>query len=236
MKLQAFIFNWRGHEERAVKLQSLLGDVTEVLVINSEDAARCRHPDWIHVGESAYFSAQWNAAIKRFNADVLFHIQADASHPNLPYVLDRAKTFLARADIGVYEPNVDYTDLRYHTDQLRPITRDVYEVPLTDCTCWFIRGDILAEFSPVDLTINRYGWGVPAVVAAKCRLQQRICVRDYTTTVYHPRRRGYPSDAALGQRNAYFRTFGLDDKDALRAVYADFSVARIPISPPLPQT
>jgi hypothetical protein len=228
VNIQAFIFNWRGHAERAAQLETALSPLVDVTVINSEDAAKPDHPRWVHLGETAYFCAQWNAALMRFKSDVLFHIQADASHDDFPGLLGRAHAFLSRPDVGLYEPNVDYTDIRYTRDELRPIATDVLEVPLPDCTCWFIHRAVLETFRPIDLKVNRYGWGVPGVMAAKCRLTQRICVRDYSVTIQHPRRRGYPNDAALQQRNAYFRSFDQEHRDALRTVYADFAAFKAP--------
>jgi hypothetical protein len=85
------------------------------------------------------------------------------------------------------------------------LERQVYDVPLTDCTCWFVAGDVLRRVPVVDVAVNRYGWGIAATVAALARRRGRRCVRDYRFTVRHPRARGYSSVEAARERASYVR-------------------------------
>ena len=49
----------------------------EVMVINTDDSLRARHPHWHHIAKEGYFTDQWNAALEQFDADVFLQIQAD---------------------------------------------------------------------------------------------------------------------------------------------------------------
>jgi hypothetical protein len=203
VRIQAFIFNWRGHEARAAALEAAIRPHAPVLVINSEEDLTEVHPGWIHLGESAYFCAQWNKALELFDADLFFHIQADAHSDDFGDLFARALDLFERYEIGILEPHVDHSDFSFNRRLLRTLEPGLQEVPMTDCTCWFIHGKLLRRLPPIDLALNRFGWGVCGVVAAWCSLDGRLCLRDYTRKIHHPKGRGYSSQLAAGDRVAY---------------------------------
>jgi hypothetical protein len=236
VEIRAFIFNWRGHAERAHRLQRQIGAHIPTLVINSEEGLGEGRAGWVDLDDRAYFSAQWNEAVRRFDGDVLFHVQADATLDDFRPLLDRAVAVFARYPLGVYEPNVDYTSIIYDRRRLRAVEPDLLEVPLTDCTCWFVAGELLRRLPPVDLAVNRFGWGIAAAHAAMARRAGRLCLRDYAFTVVHPRARGYPSPVANAQRLAYTRSLGPTLAAEIELVYAAWRshtrAARLAITPP----
>jgi hypothetical protein len=206
MTFQAFIFNWPGHTAQAAALERQLTDITRVTVINSDDAAVEMYPDWCHLGDSAYFSAQWNAARRLFDADVLFHIQADAACDDFVRLFSRAETAFDQHRAGVFEPNIDYTEFVYDTTRLPAIASELFDVPVTDLTCWFVAGDVVRATPMIDPLINKYGWGLAGTTAALARLRGLRVVRDYSFTIQHPRSRGYASADAIAHRQAYMET------------------------------
>jgi hypothetical protein len=203
MRIQSFVFNWPGHSENAARLAADLAAISTVTVINSDPDVAAAHPGWDHLDSEAYFSAQWNRAVELFDADLFFHVQADARPDNVAAVLARAQQVLAGRSAGVYEPNVDYTFFRYDRGLLREVEPGLFEVPVTDCTCWAIRGSIVRQFQPVDVDVNKFGWGISSVVAALCRLEGASCVRDFRFLVRHPNSRGYATDLASREAVRY---------------------------------
>jgi len=185
MRFEAVIFNWVGHEQRAAALEQQLGALCPVRVVNSESAAEGRHPQWDHVGEDAYFAAQWQRAVEGFDADVMFHVQADVTSPDFAPILDRCREAMARHRCGVYAPNVDYTSWVYDRRRLQRVDADLYEVPQTDCTCWAISRTVLQHAHPVDPVRNKFGWGIDFLVISAARSLQLRTVRDYRYTVDH---------------------------------------------------
>jgi hypothetical protein len=220
VKIQGFIFNWKAHEARAVALERAIRHCIPVTVINSEEPLSSPRDHWVHLGDSAYFSAQWNKAIELFAGDILFHIQADAHCGDFERLFARASCMFQRGDVGVYEPEVNFSGFRYDTSQLRVIDDHVFEVPLIDQTCWFVAGNVVRELPPVDLSANRYGWGISVAVAAVCQLQQKMCVRDYSLSVTHPRRRGYPAEIAGRERDGYLTSLGTQIASEADRLYA----------------
>lgn len=133
----------------------------------------------------------------------------------------RAQRLLLDSSVGVYEPTVTHTDIVYRRSRLQSIGDMLYVVPFTDCTCWFVRRDVLQAVPPVDISINRYGWGISVAIAAACRINNKLCIRDYGIRVHHPRGRGYPAAAALAERTAYFRCLSPSMRAQIRGLYGE---------------
>lgn len=203
MRIEAVIFNWRGHEARAAALERQLGESCRVRIVNSEEPAEARHPHWEHIGESAYFAAQWQQALARFDGDVLLHVQADAASPHFASIVARCRDAMQRLDCGVYAPNVDYTPWTYRRALLTRVDEDLYEVPQTDCTCWAISREVLERAPRPDVARNVYGWGIDFLVIATARALGRRVLRDYRHTIDHVwNGAGYDTVAADRQARA----------------------------------
>jgi hypothetical protein len=147
----------------------------------------------VDLGDDAYFTAQWNAALARRSptADVLFHVQADSFADAVPRIIDRAAALFDRFQWGVFAPNVDYTWHVARTDELEP---GVWTVPMTDSTCWALHRDVVA-MGP-DSFPGQYGWGIDWTYCELSRAIGRPVIRDYTYTVGHPRQRNYRDASA----------------------------------------
>jgi len=204
--MQAFIFTWRGQRQAARALEAQIARVLPVTVISSEGPEIGDGPGWVYLDDTAYFSAQWNRAVELFDDDVLFHIQADASCHRMEDVIAAASRCFSDYRIGVYEPNVDFTECEYDPSRLRAVAPGLYEVPQTDCTCWFIANDIVRALPRIDLSINTYGWGICGAICAIARRSGRLCVRDYNFTIEHPKHRGYSDVVAAEQRYNFMKT------------------------------
>lgn len=229
MRIEAVIFNWRGHERRAAALERQLGELCRVRVVNSEEPAAARHPGWEHVGESAYFAAQWQQALARFDGDVLLHVQADAASPHFDAIVARCRDAMARHDCGVYAPNVDYTAWVYDRARLRRVDHDLYEVPQTDCTCWAISREVLERAPPVDPQRNKYGWGIDFLVIATARALGRRVLRDYRHTVDHGwNGAGYDTAAAEEQALATLASMPPELRDRIAQLRFEAAQCRGP--------
>jgi len=196
VKLQAFIFNWPGEKQRAKDLEALLRPHCETFVINSDESARDLHPQWHHLTSDAFFAAQWNKAVEIFSGDVLVHVQADAWPHDIERILDRCIYYIGERGVGVYAPNLDFTDLEYRRKALTAFDQEVYEVPSTDETCWMISSEVLRRMPLAEPEVNKYGWGMDFVASAVARSIGRKVVRDYRFHVDHPKGRGYNDSQA----------------------------------------
>ena len=169
MRVQGFVFNWPGKKQHAAILEKLFKQHCETTVINSDDSLRLRHPHWQHIGNDAYFTDQWNAALDRFDADVFVHIQADVWPEKVGLVVAEAVRYIRDFGVGVYAPNVDFNAHVYHRNTLAKLDKGVYEVPATDCCFWAIAGEVIRNTPRVDPRTNKLSWGIEYMVGAVTR-------------------------------------------------------------------
>ena len=202
MKVQAFIFNWPGRKQHALKLEAMFRPHCAVEVINSDDSLRTLYPHWHHIGNDAYFTDQWNAAVARFDADVFLHIQADVWPDKFDLMLSECIKCLTDLGVGIYAPNVDFNPHVFPASSLPRLSDGIYEVPATDCSFWAISADVIRNTPPVDAEINRLGWGIEYLVGTVCKRRSLKIVRDYRFIAAHPRSRGYDNARALREWNA----------------------------------
>lgn len=191
MRMQAFIFNWPGKKQHAARLEAMFRPHCETIVINSDDDLRASHPHWQHVGNDAYFTTQWNAALDRFDGDVFVHIQADVWPVKVGAMLQEARNYLSNFGVGVYAPDVDFNAHYYRKKDLTKLGEGVFEVPATDCCFWAIKGEVVRATPRVDPRINKLGWGIEYMVGAVARARGLKVARDYRFTAGHQKGSGY---------------------------------------------
>ena len=216
MKIQTFIFNWRGQFEKTKeKISQLTALGITPIIINSDEA----HNDvgWVNLGESAYFTDQFLKALDLFDADVLFHIQADASYADWANLIKDAKGAFETYHWGIYAPNVDYTwydSSRTDLDNLQLRDKTMKMVACPDETCWFIHRDIIDEFKnrKIDMSPYKMGWGWDLILPALSFLKRRPVIRDYFHTIDHPQGTNYNKEQAEIEMQNLFNSMTDDVK------------------------
>lgn len=207
MRIQAFIFNWPGRKQHAAELEASFEKLCEVRVINSDDGLRARHPHWQHIGSDGYFTAQWNAAVERFDGDIFLHIQADIWPGDLRQMLGECVKQMTSYGVGVYAPNLDFNPHVFRPESLVRVSEGVYEVPTTDCSFWAISDEVIRNVPKIDPKVNKFGWGVDLLVAAVAKRRGLKVARDYRFTAAHMKSRGYDTAEASNQWQALKNSF-----------------------------
>jgi len=192
LQYKIFIFNWVGQEHNVVfKIKQFNEIGYDPIIINSDDSLIHKYPNWIHIGEQAYFTEQFNNAVKLFDADIMFHIQGDASYSMWDSLIKDASRHYNKYKYGIYAPNIYYTDWRAGEVNIKLIEDRLWEVSNTDCTCWFIHKNIINRYENIDISQNKFGWGIDLYLVHLSKLQNRIVLRDYNHTISHPKGTNY---------------------------------------------
>ena len=221
MKIQTFIFNWRGQYDKTIeKIDQLMAIGVQPVVINSDEEHE--RDDWHNIGEDSYFTAQFLKAIEVFeqgDADVLFHIQADASYENWAPIYADAEKYFEVYNWGIYAPNVDYTwydSSRTDLDAFELDEMNLRMVANTDCTCWFIHKDILQEAKNrgIDFAPYKMGWSFDIVYPAISYTLKRPVIRDYAYTIDHPAGTNYNKDQAEKEMQTLFSKLDAETQKA----------------------
>lgn len=225
MNIQPFIFNWKGQFEKTCeKVIQLEKIFKEVVVINSDDTNE--KPEWVNIGDDCYFTDQFLKSIEIFDADVLFHIQADASYNNFDNLVEDSKKYYNEYEWGVYAPNVDYT---WYTSQntdissLQSLHPNIKMVADPDCTCWFIHKDIIQDFKNrnINMSDQKMGWGIDISICSLSFLRGRPVIRDYNHTVDHPPGTNYNKDIAAKEMSTLWNRLDDDMKESITYIKGD---------------
>ena len=122
-----------------------------------------------------------------------------------------ATTTLNMRRIGIYAPNVDYT---WHVARGRRLWGDYYEVPNTDCTCWFLHPFLVERLRTLPyFSVSNLGWGIDSIFIEEARRQSLLVVRDYGTLVRQPKGTAYSSEKARQQMHALLALYAILPKD-----------------------
>ena len=206
---QAFIFNWYRTSENAKKLQKQFNDLgIETYVINSHEVENDNGlPNWINIGESGYMVQQYAKAKELFNKTYFIEMFADISDVKAELIIERACYVFAKYECGVYAPNINYIFWDFDTNKLPKLEEHLYEVKNPESLFSIIHKDVLAELilNPVKYKI---GWGIDFLVCVLASLQNKLVIRDYITTVRHPRDRGYNDPQAIKEYHEYLNDLG----------------------------
>jgi hypothetical protein len=186
--VQTFIFNWKNQYSNAKFLNINLDNS---IVINSDELYN--NEDWINLGNEAYFTTQFLKAIELFNGDIFFHIQADATYHSWNSILKDAIEDYSKYKWGIYVPNVDYTWFSASKVDISVLSNNRMNVKCGDCTVWMIHKEVIDYFKSLNLDIskNKYGWGVDLIFYAISHLLNKPVIRNYNHTVLHPSNRNY---------------------------------------------
>jgi hypothetical protein len=107
--------------------------------------------------------------------------------------------------IGIYAPNVDYT---WHVARGRRLWAEYYEVPNTDCTCWFLHPALIERLRPLPyFRVSNLGWGIDTIFIEESRRQNLLVARDYSTLVRQPRGTAYNQAEARRQADHLMRLY-----------------------------
>lgn len=95
--------------------------------------------------------------------------------------------------VGTYSP---CSRGRSHQFCKKEFERGLRAVPFTEGFVFLSSLKVLEEFLPVNLDINRYGWGLDIAKGYYTRKNNLLCVIDDGVQVYHPESTGYSNEKA----------------------------------------
>jgi hypothetical protein len=225
MKIQTFIFNWRGQYAKTKhKITQLHQLGIEAIVINSDDLYK--EYGWYNIGEESYFTDQFLKALELFDGDILFHIQGDASYDNWEQLYKDAENAFRETNCGIYAPNVDYTwydSSRTDVDNLDIGIENLKVVANTDCTCWFIHKDVIQEYHNRKLDFSPYkmGWCWDIIFPAMSYIMKRPVLRDYSHTIDHPEGTNYNKEQAEKEMAMMYQSLPEDLQKAFSYIKGD---------------
>ena len=161
-----------------------------------------------------YYSGQWNEALNLLDADVMFIINSDVHVRSFSRLVCKLKTFYEKfgSKAGVYAPNHYWTPWTYNPSLLEDLGNGLKKVPATDSTVWSLTSNIAYKIGPLDLSVNKLGWGIEIVAAYYSYISDRLVIRDYSVKCDHPRSTAYDRGRADREYRNWVNRLGLGQK------------------------
>ena len=202
------ILNYCEHDG-AMAWANRLSPHFDTLILDSGSQPPCPHPLAVHL-DNIYYAGLMNEACRRgreggygwvmvVTSDLLI------SDKHAARLVETMKQIARSTNVGLYQPSTAWKgrslpQSRCHwTGRLR-------------CTNfqegWFhlVRLDLLEKVCPIDLSLNRLGWGIDLALSHYARIGKLLVLVDDRIRVVHPGGSGYNKEEALRQMRAWHAT------------------------------
>ncbi len=209
MNEQSLLITIVNHQcnQNAIALKQGFSRLAETLLIDSgSELGEQEKEAFDQLNENIYYSGLFNqavAALLKSDKKWLLFVASDVKVSNYGIFLQRLLCAMENRNIGVYAPNSSGSNHRQmwckHSGSMRP-------VPFVEGYCFAARRDLLEKIYPVDVAINRMGWGIDVYLGYHAFHQGLLSVVDDRVKVEHPIESGYCSDTARKQRDQWLQT------------------------------
>lgn len=196
----AVIFNHKNNNN-AKYLKGIFSRDMEVVVLDS--GSRDVPDDFIRL-DNIYYSGLFNQAAERIPDDEwVFIITSDIhiDEENYQKMMTRVKDMNG---IGCYSPSLTHYSKCHHF--LKNSGSGLKDVKFCEGFFVLLRSEIIKRIAPVDVSINKYGWGLDVLTGFYCHQIGLRCVIDNDVIISHPSSTGYEVYDASRQMYEYFDT------------------------------
>ena len=212
--IYVYIFSWKKVTPNAVALwKAISPHFPHTHFINCDETVPAESLDVstdriLQLDDSYYYGGQFETALKATPPDKILACVVGDVDPSADWgsIATKAVAAFNTGPVGVYAPNVYYT---WHTAKGTHHWGDLYDVPNTDCTCWFIHPDALRILRRIPLfATSNLGWGIDHICIKEARRQGLLVARDYSTLVRQPQGTAYSNQLAGKQMHILLGLYG----------------------------
>jgi hypothetical protein len=203
------VFN-HEHTAAAFRLREAFGRHAPAVAFDS--GSRLSHDEraqFDRAFENIYYAGLMNEAVAHATSAgfcALLVVCSDVVVDDAGALVERAKQALFASGAGVYAPAMDKSS---HRSMRRQKGHDLRDVAFVEGVCFAARTELLRDLCPVDLRLNRIGWGLDVQLGYSAFAHGLRVVVDDAVEVRHPVESGYAKDDARRQRDAWFRTLSI---------------------------
>lgn len=209
-KILCCILN-HNRNDQAVAWWERLSPHFDTVILDSGSQPPCRHEGALNL-ENVFYSGLMNEAYRlllerdyRWLMIVTSDIEIDAA--NMSKLIAGMQETARTVNVGLYQPSCAlslhgralYQSLCHYTGRVRKVNFQ---------EGWFhlVCREILDEVMPIDLSLNRLGWGIDLVFSHFARIRRMLVLVDDRVRVVHPRGSGYNREAAREQMRRWQAT------------------------------
>lgn len=191
------VFN-HNHNENAIYLMNLFSRRLKVVVLDS-GSKNC--PEQFTQYGNIFYSGLFNEAAKLGDDIMIITSDVSIDEENYDKLVGKLKTL---ENVGCYSPSLT-NHSRCH-DFLRKKGSGLRDVKFVEGFFSLIKKDVLEKIAPIDVSINKLGWGIDIATGFYCSQLGLRCVVDDDVQITHPAGTGYEMYEASTQMYDYFKT------------------------------
>lgn len=204
-KILCCIFNYNDNLN-AAGWADRLSPHFDTLILDSGSNPRCPHPLAVPL-ENVYYSGLMNEAFRRgkdggYGWVMVVTSDLQISEADTPELVKAMKEVSSAVNVGLYQPSTAWKG------RSLPQSRCHWSGRMRSTNFqegWFhlIRIDLMEKVCPIDVTLNRLGWGVDLALSHFARIGGLLVLVDDRIRVVHPGGTGYNKKEALRQMRAW---------------------------------
>ena len=202
------IFNY-NQNAGAIAWAARLHPVFDTVILDSGSSPACDHPLAVHL-DNLYYSGLMNEAFRRgkeggYGWVMILTSDLEISPKHTERLLSGMKDISRSVNVGLYQPSTAWKG------RSLPQSRCHWTGGLRHANFqegWFhlIRLDLMEKVCPVDVSLNRLGWGIDLALSHYARVNHWLILVDDRVRVVHPGGSGYNREEALRQMRAWHAT------------------------------
>jgi len=156
---------------------------------------------------NVFYNGLVNQAFKRAvfftDEEPIVFICSDVIVSDFSRFVERVDIAFSNNKVQVYAPSSKGSG---HPQMWPQKTSDLRRVNFVEGFCFAARKKIFAKICPIDLSVNRLGWGVDIYFSYQAICSGGFSVVDDCVTVFHPQSTGYNTSQASNQERAWYET------------------------------
>ncbi len=209
-RMLAVIAN-HNHNANAIALRegfrSVLGN-DAILIDSGSDIAESERQHFDDCQKNIYYSGLLNCAFEHSANlaadDPILFICSDVEIADPSAMVARVRQVFTDIRLKVWGPSSFGSG---HPQMWPRGQGKLRVVSFVEGFCFAARKEVLARICPVDLSINRLGWGLDKQLGYFAGLEEGYCAVDDGVEVFHPKETGYNTEEASKQRHAWNKGF-----------------------------
>lgn len=204
------IFNY-NENDKALAWRNRLAPYFDTLVLDSGSNPPCRGEGVINM-DNIFYSGLMNEAYrllkeKGYRWLVIVTSDIEIDEADTPGLVAGLKEAVSIPSAGLYQPSCRWSRRgRALPQSMCHFTGRIRSVNFQEGWFHLVCREILDAALPVDVNINRMGWGIDLALSHFARIQNRLVLVDDRVKVLHPKGTGYKRELAKAQMKEWLAT------------------------------
>ena len=202
------IFNYNKNAD-AVGWAHRLSPHFDTVILDSGSNPPCPDPLAVHL-DNIYYAGLMNEAYRRgreggYGWVMIVTSDLEISEKNSGRLVEAMKDISRSVNVGLYQPSTAWRGRSLPQSRCH-LTGRMRSASFQEGWFHLVRLDLLGKVCPVDVSINRLGWGIDLALSHFARIEDLMVLVDDRIRVVHPGGTGYNKEEALRQMRAWHAT------------------------------